>query len=208
MKLRRVLTILLILVPMLSASAQGQSLIDRFYAGTADSCLDISYSYSTRISGILNNGQGHLSAQGLMWRVKGNGVEMFCDARSLWIIDKEMKEVVIEPAVAEGSSEFMDNPALMLSRLGDDFSVAVSRTIDDGKAVHYTLHPKVDIGIDYFNVELKTSDASVRRASFAMGDGTMVKIEVGSMKLTPKVPAETFRPKIVFSSEWIVNDLR
>ena len=205
--MKKILLVLLAAFPLV-ASAQKADLLERFYNSMANSCVEVSYTYSARISGTLNNGSGVLLCQGNMWTLKGNGVEMYCDSTTLWIVDPLMKEVVIEPAVAEGSSEFMDNPALMLSRLGDDFSVAVSRTIDDGKAVHYTLHPKVDIGIDYFNVELKTSDASVRRASFAMGDGTMVKIEVGSMKLTPKVPAETFRPKIVFSSEWIVNDLR
>ena len=208
MKLRRVLTILLILVPMLSVSAQGQSLIDRFYAGTADSCLDISYSYSTRISGILNNGQGHLSAQGLMWRVKGNGVEMFCDARSLWIIDKEMKEVVIEPAADENSQEWLSNPAVIFSRLAANFKVSESVASSDGKALIYVLKPFAESDISYCNLELLKSDASVRRATVALSDGTLIKIEVSSMKLTPKVSVEAFRPHIDFDSSWILTDLR
>ena len=208
MKLRRVLTILLILVPMLSASAQGQSLIDRFYAGTADSCLDISYSYSTRISGILNKGQGHLSAQGLMWRVNGNGVEMYCDARSLWIIDKEMKEVVIEPAADENSQEWLSNPAVIFSRLAANFKVSESVASSDGKALIYVLKPFAESNISYCNLELLKSDASVRRATVALSDGTLIKIEVSSMKLTPKVSVEAFRPHIDFDSSWILTDLR
>ena len=208
MKLRRVLTILLILVPMLSASAQGQSLIDRFYAGTADSCLDISYSYSTRISGILNNGQGHLLSQGLMWRVKGNGVEMYCDAKALWIIDREMKEAVIEPAADENSSEWLSNPAVIFSRLAAQFKVSESVVSSDGKALIYTLTPLADNDISYCNLELLKSDASIRKAAVALSDGTLIKIEVSSMKLTPKVSVEAFRPHIDFDSSWILTDLR
>ena len=206
MKLRRVLTILLILVPMLAASAQDQSLINRFYAGVSDSCLDISYSYSARVSGIMNNGQGHLYAQGFMWRVKGNGVEMYCDAKSLWIIDVSMKEVVIEPAADENAAEWLSNPALIFSQLQKNFKVTES--IPGDQSVIYVLKPLDDSGVSYCNLELQKSDASIRNATVALLDGTLIKIEVSSMKLTPKVSVEAFRPNIDFDSSWILTDLR
>ena len=206
MKLRRVLTILLILVPMLAASAQDQSLINRFYAGVSDSCLDISYSYSARVSGIMNNGQGHLYAQGFMWRVKGNGVEMYSDAKSLWIIDVSMKEVVIEPAADENAAEWLSNPALIFSQLQKNFKVTES--IPGDQSVIYVLKPLDDSGVSYCNLELQKSDASIRNATVALLDGTLIKIEVSSMKLTPKVSVEAFRPNIDFDSSWILTDLR
>ena len=208
MKFRRVLTILLILVPMLAASAQDQSLIDRFYAGVADSCLDISYSYSARVSGILNNGQGHLCAQGLMWRVKGNGVEMYCDSKSLWIIDRSMKEAVIEPAADENAAEWLSNPALIFSQLQGHFKVSESISVQGGQSVIFVLKPLDNSGITYCNLELMKSDASIKNATVALSDGTLIKIEVSSMKLTPKVSVEAFRPHIDFDSSWILTDLR
>ena len=208
MKFRRVLAILLILVPMLAASAQDQSLIDRFYAGVADSCLDISYSYSARVSGILNNGQGHLCAQGLMWRVKGNGVEMYCDSKSLWIIDRSMKEAVIEPAADENAAEWLSNPALIFSQLQGHFKVSESISVQGGQSVIFVLKPLDNSGISYCNLELMKSDASIKNATVALSDGTLIKIEVSSMKLTPKVSDETFKPRFVFDSKWLVTDLR
>ena len=208
MNFRRVLTILLILVPMLAVSAQDQSLINRFYAGVSESCLDISYSYSARISGILNSGNGHLCAQGLMWSMKGNGVEMYCDAKSLWIVDRSTKEVVIEPAADENASEWLSNPALIFSQLQGHFKVSESLSVSGGQSVIYVLKPLDDSGISYCNLELQKSDASIRNATVALSDGTLIKIEVSSMKLTPKVSVEAFRPHIDFDSSWILTDLR
>ena len=207
MKYRRILAFLLILVPMI-ASTQDHSLIDKFYAGTADSCMEISYSYSTRVSGVNYNGSGRLSSQGLMWKMSGNGVEMYCDAQSLWIVDSTMKEVVIEPAASEAESEWLSNPAIIFSRIKDTFKVRDIINSADGKSLLYVLDPLKKGSISYCNLELNKSDASVKNAVLALTDGTYIKIEVSSMKLTPKVSVEAFRPHIDFDSSWILTDLR
>ena len=116
------LKILLLLLPLV-VSAQDRSLLDRFYAGLAESHVQMTYSYTARISGINNHGTGTLSVQGPMWKASGNGVEMYCDSSSVWIIDPAMKEVVIEPSADEASVEYVTNPAAMLVRLYDLFKV-------------------------------------------------------------------------------------
>lgn len=192
----------------LLASAQGYSLLDKFYAGVSSSCLEMAYSYSTRVSGIDNKGSGVLSLQGLLWKAKGNGVEMYSDSRSVWIVDPEMKEVVIEPAADEESSQWISNPAVIFARLYDIFVVNESISSEDGKSVMYVLKPKSKSDIDFCNIELYKSTALVRRASVALSDGTLIKIEVSSMTLTPKVSDEAFLPQPKFDSSWIVTDLR
>ena len=205
--MKRVLTIVFALIPLMS-SAQDERRLERFYDSLSGSCVQLEYTYSARVSGIMNNGEGVLVNQGPMWTVKGNGVEMYCDSATLWVLDPVLKEVVIEPAAAEASSEFLDNPAIMFSRLKNEFVVSESRWMEGGDTRLYTLKPKTHMGIDYFNVELDKDTAFVRRASFALADGTLVKIEVSSMKLTPKISVEAFRPETVFDVEWIVTDLR
>jgi outer membrane lipoprotein-sorting protein len=201
------LSVITTLLPLL-ASAQSFSLLDKFYKGVSESCLEMTYSYSTRLSGIDNNGKGDLSLQGLMWKAKGNGVEMYSDSKSVWIVDPEMKEVVIEPAADEESSQWVSNPAVIFSRLYDIFVVNESFPSHDGMSVKYVLKPKSKSDIDYCNIELFKSDAMVRRAAIALSDGTLIKIEVSSMKLTPKVSDEAFLPQTKFDSTWIVTDLR
>lgn len=205
--IKSLLAAVLLLVPVLS-NAQDTSLLTKFYQGIADSCLDISYTYSTRISGIENKGQGTLLSQGMMWKLDGNGVQMYCDSLSVWIIDPQMKEVVIEPAPEDERTQWMSNPAVIFSRLSTLFNVNESLPSRDGKAVIYVLKPKDAGDIDFCNIELLKSDASIRNASVALSDGTLIKIEVSSMKLTPETSVEAFRPHMSFDSSWIVTDLR
>ena len=197
----------LVLLPVLT-SAQTASLLEKFYSDVAGSCLEMTYSYSTRLSGVDNKGQGTLRSQGIMWELKGNGVEMFCDSKSIWIIDPSMKEVVIEPAPEDERQQWMSNPAVIFARLNELFKLTETLDSSDGKSVIYVLSPKAESDIDYCNLELFKRDATVRRASLALSDGTLIKIEVSSMKLTPELSVEAFRPQTVFDSSWILTDLR
>ena len=205
--IKPLLVAFLLLFPVLS-KAQDAALLNKFYQGVLDSCLDVSYTYSTRISGINHTGEGTLLSQGMMWKLDGNGVQMYCDSQSVWIIDTQMKEVVIEPAPEDERAQWMSNPAVIFSRLSALFNVNESLSSSDGKAVIYILKPKEDSDIDFCNIELLKSDASIRNASVALSDGTLIKIEVSSMKLTPKTSIEAFRPHMSFDSSWIVTDLR
>ena len=189
-------------------SAQDTSPLDRFCKGVSQSCVDISYTYSARVSGINNVGQGTLSSQGLMWTMKGNGVEMYCDSASLWVVDPALKEAVIEPAATDAQEQILTNPAVLFVRMKELFNVRYSKNTSDGDAVLYVLQPNTESDFDYFNVEISESDASVRDGTIALKDGTLIKIEVSSMKLTPKRSVEDFRPRTVFDSSWIVTDLR
>ena len=188
--------------------AQEESLFDTFYQNVSSSCAEIVYSYVTRVSGINTNGQGTLLVQDGMWKVEGNGVQMYCDSAATWVVDPSSKEVVIEPASSDPSETVITNPALMLSMAYALFTVTESRPSDDGKAVIYALRPKGESTIDYLNLEILKSGAVARRASVAYDDGTLIKIEVSSMKLTPKVSDRMFRPQTAFDSSWIVTDLR
>lgn len=188
--------------------AQNTSLLDRLYAKMSDSCLEMSYSYDARVSGVHNQGSGLLRSQGLMWEMNGNGVTMYCDSKSVWIIDPTMKEVVIEPLQEEESSQWISNPAVMLSRMKDMFNVAESLESQDDKAVVFVLEPLKNGYIDYCNLEIFKSGNSIRRATIALSDGNLIKIEVSSMKLTPKVSDEEFLPRMEFDPSWIVTDLR
>ena len=167
--------------------------------------MDLEYSYSVRIN---NVGRGNLQCQGYMWKMVGNGVEMYCDSSVLWVIEPTNKEVVIEPAGMEEKVQLQTNPAVLFVHLTEMFQVRESRKLSSQGTVLYVLEPKKKGDIDYFNVEIAESDLSVRNAVISLSDGTLIKIEVSSMKLTPVRSVEDFRPRTVFDSSWIVTDLR
>lgn len=203
--MRLIAVALLCVVQMLSA--QDSNLLDKLSERISKSCLELDYRYSVRISGINNVGQGHLQCQGYMWKMVGNGVEMYCDSSALWVVDPVNKEVVIEPAEVEEKVQLQTNPAVLFVRMKELFVVRDSRNTSQG-TVLYILAPKQKGDIDYFNVEIAEADQSLRNAVISLADGTLIKIEVSSMKLTPVRPVKDFRPLTAFDSSWIVTDLR
>jgi hypothetical protein len=198
---------MLLLLPSV-AYAQGDSLLAKFYKSTEESCVEFEYKYSVRISGVNQVGSGVLVAQERIWKLVGNGLEMYFDGASQWIIDPAMKEVVIEPVPEDTDDQIQTNPTYLFMRMQNLFSVRESRDTDDGLAVLYVLAPKIKSDISYFNVELLKADASVRNGVVALNDGTLIKIEVSSMKLTPKRLVEDFRPQSFYDSSWMITDLR
>ena len=189
------------------AESQNQGLLDRLYNSFSSACVELDYTYVTRMSGVKVAGGGLLCVQGNMWHIEGNGIEIWCDGKTVWTVDSFAEEVIIE-SVSEENAEELTNPALMFVGMKEHFKVSKAIDSSDGKAVIYVLEPKSDIGIDFFNVEILKSDARLRGASFAMADGNEVKITVSSMKQVEKKSATVFKPSQTFDSSWIVTDLR
>lgn len=203
------LLILLLSVSPFDLRAQETCPLDRMCANLADSCVEMTCSWSARISGVDAVGSGDMKIQGDFWYLSGNGVEMWCDAVSVWILDMTLKEAVIESVVTDAEEGYLSNPALMFVRLDELFTVDVSRTTEDGAAMFYSMRPRTDDAeVEFLDVEILSSDASIRRGRVAMKSGDVINIEVSSMKLTPKVSVEAFRPQKIFDSSWIVTDLR
>ena len=205
--MRFVLTILM-LFGLCISKAQDASLLNKLVDDLSKSCATIDYTYTARISGINNAGSGTLVSQGQMWNMVGNGVDMYCDGSALWVLDQASKEAIIEPVGDEQDTDFLTNPARMVLALLDSYTIDTVNPSSDSKAIMYSLLPKTVSNIEYLNLEIMTDSALIRKMSFAMSDGSLVKIEVSSMKLTPMVSAEAFKPQIEFDSKWIVTDLR
>lgn len=198
---------LLLLFWNASAQESGNSILDRMCRNVAESCVTIDYTYTARVSGIDNIASGNLVTQGEKWVMKGNGVEMYCDGTSVWVIDPALKEVVIESMQDQQATDFMTNPARAFVNIHDNFNINTVNPSSDSKALIYSLVPK-NGDMEFLNIELYKDTAAIRSMSFALKDGTLVTIKVSSMKLTPKISDETFKPQTVFDSNWIVTDLR
>ncbi len=187
--------------------AQDQTLLNRLYGKFADSCVELEYTYSSKISGVKIIGKGILQIQGSMWHNDGNGVEVWCDGKTIWTVDHAAEEVVID-SVYDASEEELTNPALLFVHMKDLFNLKQVAKSADGKAEIFILEPINDMDIDFFNVEILKSDASIRSGSFALSDGNKFDIKVSSMKQIQKKPATSFKPSQTFDSSWIVTDLR
>ena len=204
---RFIIFVLLLFFWNANAQESGNSLLDRMCANVAESCVTIDYTYTARVSGIDNIASGNLMTQGEKWVMRGNGIEMYCDGKSVWIVDPALNEVVIESAQEQQTTDFLTNPARAFVNLYDNFNVNAINSSSDSKSLIYSLLPK-NGDMEFLNLELYKDSAAIRAMSFALKDGTLVKIKVSSMKLTHKISSEAFRPQIVFDPKWIVTDLR
>ena len=188
--------------------AQDTSLLDKVYDKMSSSCIDMSYSYTVSVSGTKNHGDGVIALQDRMWKLKGNGLEMYCDASTLWVVDPSAKEVMIEPAASSEEIDAFTNPAVIFSDLQKLFEVRSSVPSDDGRERIFILKPKSALEVEYVNVSISKDSAEIKGIEVALSDGSLIKIKVSSMEPTPLCPIAYFRPEMKFDSSWIVTDMR
>lgn len=207
-QLRRYVITMLLLLGAGALSAQDRALLDKLYSDMASSCVEMTYTYETEVSGVKAVGEGKLDVQGDMWTMVGNGIQMWCDGKTLWVADPSLKEVVIEPASGEDDGAILTNPASLFVRMGELFDLTRSLESSDGKSVIFFLSPKTSGKMSFCNVEVSTADASILSGVFAFDDGSDVHVKVSAMSLSSRREAEAFRPQVRFDSSWIVTDMR
>ena len=119
-------------------------------------------------------GSGSVSVQGDSYRMSGDGLEIWCDGRSVCTVDDSAKEVVIEPLWA-GSGAFV-NPAAAIRDIDTGFSWddSGSRTVFNGQDVLvYELSPNGP-----------AADISGMKLYFSPDGHTLTGAEVQTVKVT------------------------
>ena len=101
---------------MAVAQVQQPSVFDTFRQKSMEECVKVDYEFSTSISGIKTVGSGTVEIQGTAYHMNGNGIEIFCDGTSTWLIDEAAAEVVIESADSQDAG-FLANPIVLLMNL-------------------------------------------------------------------------------------------
>ena len=102
---------------MMAATAVPQpSFLDAFRQKSADECVYIDYEFTTTVAGIKTTGDGEINIQGNSYHMVGDGIEIYCDGASTWLIDNIAGEVMIESATSKDAG-FLANPVLLLMDL-------------------------------------------------------------------------------------------
>lgn len=108
---------------------QQTSLLDSIRQKSEQQCVAVSFEFTTTISGVKTMGEGQVHIQGNAYHMEGNGIEIYCDGTSTWMIDEQAKEVFIEAAESQ-SAGYLANPALLLMNLDEDTE---SYMVEDNK---------------------------------------------------------------------------
>lgn len=205
---RYIYVIVLILLAAQALKAQENTPLERFYDNLLSSCVEFDMSYSIRMSGVKLDGKGVLELQGGSWILVGNGMEIRCDGKTLWTVDPESKEVVIDSLSDDVTAGIITNPAVMLINMRELFSLREVLPTKEGRSLIYTLYPKAESEVSFVNMEILKGDSSLKQFTFSLDDGTSAVVNIYSMKSGKKKPAEYFSRSVNYDSSWIVTDLR
>lgn len=197
----RYLVVLLLAVAPHMLSAQNQ--LERLYDTFANNCIALDCTYSVESDVVPVKGQCEIEFQDTSYKMKGGGLEIFCDGASVWILDSGLMEAVIEP-VSDDSHTYMSNPALLFRDMDQMFSVSGSSSA--GSVMRYRLSAQKPCGVRTAVLDIDT-DAVLQKAEFSMDNDCVVKIDVKSVTVIPKQENSAFTPGKI-SSEWVVTDLR
>lgn len=187
-------------VPFLSYS-QNVSVLERFLAGFDSSCVSMGFTYSLDTGTATVVGNGDLQVQGTSYHLTGNGLEVFCNGNTSWIIDDPAMEVVIEQA-SDASGDVGVSPPLLLARLEDTFRVESSR---DGRI--FTMEPRSECGVSGAVLSFG-DDGRLRSCRFSLDNGDALDIRITYIRNEQKKAASFFCPDIEFGPDWVVTDLR
>lgn len=197
----RYLVVLLLTVAPHMLSAQNQ--LERLYDTFANNCIALDCTYSIESDVVPVKGQCEIEFQDTSYKMKGSGLEIFCDGASVWILDSGLMEAVIEP-VSDDSHTYMSNPALLFRDMDQMFSVSGSSSA--GSVMIYRLSAKRPCGVSTAVLDIDTN-AVLQKAEFTMDNDCVIKIDVKSVAVMPKQENSAFTPGKI-SSEWVVTDLR
>lgn len=200
----RYLTILfLTVVAPFGLAAQNNALLDRLYDTFANNCIALDCTYSIESDAVPVKGQCEIEFQGTSYKMKGGGLEIFCDGESVWIMDADAMEAIVEP-VSDDSHTYMSNPALLFRDMDQMFSVSGSSSV--GSVMRYRLSAQKPCGVRTAVLDIDT-DAVLQKAEFTMDNDYVIKIDVKSVTVMPKQENSAFAPGKI-SSNWVVTDLR
>ena len=197
----RYLVVLLLAVAPHMLSAQNQ--LERLYDTFANNCIALDCTYSIESDVVPVKGQCKIEFQDTSYKMKGSGLEIFCDGASVWILDAGVMEAVIEP-VSDESQTYMSNPALLFRDMDKVFDLRGASA--GGSGMRYSLSARKPCGVKSAVLDID-KNAVLRKAEFTMDNDCVIRIDVRSVTVLPKKENSAFTPGKI-SSEWVVADLR
>lgn len=187
----------------LSAAAQSDPVGD-FAAQVAESRITFDYSYVMKNPKLSIQGNGGVIAQDDCYYLEGNGLKVWSDGRSVWTMDEDAGEVVIEPA--ESANGLSVNPVILVMNVDRIFTWDEGRPSNfGGKSCKvYSLIPVVKTG--FKDVKFYMSGSNLIGVALET-EGASLTFTISNLNFQDYGDVSTFNPG-TFSSDCIVTDLR
>lgn len=199
-----------LLAALVSVPVSAQQILEQFKSALIGSCVNLEYSYKA-VSGTMISGSGTLCLQGDSFRMQGDGLEIWCDSKTRWTLDRAAGEMVVENVEDAPEGAAAADPAMLLGSLDTHFSVKSTSAGDGQTTINFEPASGV-LGITSLTAVLKPVQGGspvLARAVAVMSDGTMTEFTFKSMAYSDRLPEESFRFNMSEADKsWIITDLR
>lgn len=205
--MRKVFTFVLIVLTAVSALAQERSAFDAFASSLTTGEVSFNYSFKVK-SDVPLSGSGSAILSGASYMIKGNGLEIWCDGKTRWTVDRTACEAYIE-AVEEDSADYMANPAMLLGALSQAFDIREikSGSFNGASTKDIYLEPSIeDTGLE--SVVLSLSGTTPRGAKITVDDGTVTVFTITSYAVKDRSGIKFSFDVSGLDSSYVVTDLR
>ena len=188
-------------------SFQDSSVLEDFVEKVSVSAVSFNYEYVVDDGRARITGGGSIDMQGEAYLMNGDGLEVFCDGRTRWTVDRQSREVVVE-SYDPGQPDYTVNPAVLIQNFDKAFDIADSSVSSQGYAC--TLVPvSEDTGMAELAVRISPDGNSLVSADLKMSDGTVICFSVSSFSFSsPGDPGRFVFDVSALDSSYIVTDLR
>jgi len=215
--MKKIFTIALLALTCVQAFA-ASSVLKEFTDKVNGSKVAFDYTYSLKNSKMKMTGSGKVTVQGDAFYMNGNGLEVWCDGKTSWVVDRESKEAVIE-TIVPSVADYFANPALLVVNVDKAFDEVSSVTgTFGGKSVRVsTLKPKADFdasiggtSITSLKLYFAADKPVLVGAEAAVDDGTVTVFNISGMKFMEKESSlNDFRfNEQSLDSSYVITDLR
>ena len=125
----------------------------------------VSFKYSLGVKGsapVVMSGNAVID--GNCYSARGRGIELYCDGKTKWVVDKEAKEVYVEPS--GGTSDFLSNPSAWIDRVTD-------LKVLDNTATGYYYDDSQDVVLSFRFYSLNSSPLSGSSKGFVFDTSSL-----------------------------------
>ncbi|MCQ2136223.1 MAG: outer membrane lipoprotein carrier protein LolA [Bacteroidales bacterium] len=189
----------------------AQDAVAQFSQRLASQRAEFTYSFSAGADTKISGG-GKAVLQGECFIVVGNGLELRCDGKEVWTIDRKAKEVMAESLMTDSFADLYANPALLVANLGTAFHVKYLRatTVSGKAAAVYALTPKESVPeMNSLTVTLAPDGSAIYSAQLKMKDGTSTTVNIPSFSFLAFGDSSKFKTSLSsFDKSYVVTDLR
>ena len=211
-----IIAIAAILAAAVPSGAKSKTL-SSFIDKVSSSLVSFEYSFTMRTakSSAKMTGAGDVRVQDNAFVMNGNGLEVWCDGRLRWAVDRLAEEALVE-LVDESADVYATNPALMITSVDAAFEeVSFCAGKFQGKSVDSSVLSPVNKGkhsmdINELKLYFNSGTTTLVGAEVKLNDGSVSEFIIKDFSFSDRLETkESFRfDEKTLDDSYVVTDLR